>query len=46
MNALVQELKAALETMKDVDTELTAIQKVTNNTDAADVRRSENTAMT
>lgn len=34
MNALVQELKAALETMKDVDTELTAIQKVTNNTDA------------
>ena len=34
VNALVQELKAALETMKDVDTELTAIQKVTNNTDA------------
>lgn len=34
VNALVRELKAALETMKDVDTELTAIQKVTNNTDA------------
>lgn len=34
VNALVQELKAALETMKDVDTELTAIQKVTDNTDA------------
>ncbi len=41
INQVIRSFREALSTMKEVDTELTAIQKVTNNTDAEMAKLSE-----